>query len=66
MPKEELVDVVVSMVKKTTDLTLENMFLKNKLNVAIKALNLIAYPPDEFDDPSDRAQNALDEIEKIK
>ena len=40
--------------------------LQRKLDIAVEALNFIAYPPNEWDDPSDRAMNTLEEIEKVK
>jgi hypothetical protein len=40
--------------------------LQKKLDIAKEALKVIGYPPDEWDDASDRAINALFEIEKMK
>ena len=71
MPEENLVDVVKDIVKKTTDLTLENMVLRNKLNIAMKAFDDIlefkrtGYFGLNFD-VWQIIKKAMDEIEEIK
>ena len=69
MSEENLVDIVKGIVKKVTDLTLENMILRKKLEIAVDKLRFISNTTTgiEYDRLSmtvDVARNALIEIEK--